>query len=219
VPLNPPSKRSPRSKRRTTLCTSFPSTHSQQTPFSKFGIIFLLPFDRDFYKIGIGRSAKYRLFNAWKLVGGTREYHWTGKGILLCQVCIRRSAAIKPGRPLRGDRTTGYQVTWENYLEWQKSHPSPGPAAGSEIRGTASTGNEGGKSAQLTFQQITDLINTGQTHLIPNNDLIPEALHVRVLYVPSASPRSADCAVQGGPPSESTNPTRRKPWERPDEIS
>ncbi|KAF8523647.1 hypothetical protein JB92DRAFT_1549151 [Gautieria morchelliformis] len=105
-------------------------------------------------------------------------------------------------------RTTGYQVTWKNYLEWRKSHPSPGPdnqaisaGAGSEACGTASPGEEGGKSAQLTFQQITDLINTGQTHLIPNNNLIPEALH-------------------GDPPSESTNPTRRKPWEQaqPDEV-
>lgn len=93
------------------------------------------------------------------------------------------SHAIKLGRTLH--RTTGHKVTWENYLEWRRSHPSATPdnvmISPEQGSGTTSSGpEEQANLAQLTFQQITDLINAGQTHLIPNNRVIPEAIHVGV---------------------------------------
>ena len=36
-------------------------------------------------------------------------------------------------------------------------------------------------SPPLSFSNIADLIVSGQTHLIPNNDIIPDKLSVRLL--------------------------------------
>lgn len=81
---------------------------------------------------------------------------------------------------------TGHKVTWESYLEWKKSHSSvpdtPMAVGGDNMEASVTTTispEDRGHLAQLTFQQITDLINSGQTHLIPNNKIIPEALHVK----------------------------------------
>lgn len=52
-------------------------------------------------------------------------------------------------------RKTGHKITWEEYVEWKAETP-------------------------LSLQQISSLIESGQTDLIPNNKVIPEGLHVRL---------------------------------------
>jgi len=88
-------------------------------------------------------------------------------------------------------RATGHKIIWEHYVEWKKSHTSPFPGAPidppaedpsaedpASMVANARIG-ETEASRPLSFQQITELIKSGQTHLIPNNKVIPEALHVR----------------------------------------
>jgi len=50
------------------------------------------------------------------------------------------------------------------------------------------------ESRPLTFAELKDLIEQGKTDQIPNNRYIPEA-------------------INDSPPSESTAPSRKKPWE------
>ncbi|KAF8581828.1 hypothetical protein K439DRAFT_199622 [Ramaria rubella] len=100
-------------------------------------------------------------------------------------------------------RTTGQELIWENYVEWKNSRPSPFPDTpavlpGEEAASIALQIEQRTISAPLSFQQITDLIKTGQTHLIPNNRVVPEALHTEA-------------------PSESRTAARRKPWEKEEE--
>ncbi|KAF8513721.1 hypothetical protein BU17DRAFT_95079 [Hysterangium stoloniferum] len=98
-------------------------------------------------------------------------------------------------------RITGRKVTWENYLEWRKSHPlGPFPDPPSDLPGTVPKsmvvdGSDIGNTEVLSFQRITELIQTGQTHLIPNNKVIPDGLH-------------------NEPPTQSAQVARKKPWER-----
>ncbi|KIJ26508.1 hypothetical protein M422DRAFT_55503 [Sphaerobolus stellatus SS14] len=106
-------------------------------------------------------------------------------------------------------RATGRTVTWEEYLKWAKRHPSglelpstPGDPPGADSTAPADQGNQETQDSErvLSFQEITDLIRTGQTHLIPNNKVIPDALNP-------------------AEPSTSTAPAKKKPWERDSDDS
>ena len=169
--------------------TSFPSTHFQQTLFFKFGIFFLC------FLTAILHNGNRRVSTALslRLMGNHPKslrtlFHRQRYFIFPGTHTLSRATCDKFGQTLRGNRTTGHNVTWENYLEWQKSSansdsPAVSPEVGAEPLGTSSRLEEQEISTQLTFQQITDLINRGQTHLIPNNKVIPEALHVSIFCV------------------------------------
>ena len=117
-------------------------------------------------------------------------------------------------------RTTGHTVTWEDYLQWAKSYPSglelpstPQQPPGSGSINLANSNEQETPDSErvLSFQEITELIRTGQTHLIPNNKLIPDALNVRLIFSPEIL--FAENFIQSAEPSTSTAPTRKKPWE------
>jgi len=102
-------------------------------------------------------------------------------------------------------RITGRKVTWKNYLEWRMSHPlGPFPHTPSNLPGTVpasmtiDSSDVGGPEA-LSFHRITELIQSGQTHLIPNNKVIPNSLHNEA-------------------PSQSVQVARKKPWEGDDGV-
>ncbi|KAF8312130.1 hypothetical protein DL93DRAFT_2082546 [Clavulina sp. PMI_390] len=115
-------------------------------------------------------------------------------------------------------RSSGEQLQWSEYVSYRQAlsetntniFPLPSttsedasPSASTEppqpspTANTASDPTAGlhGAAAPMSFSAIADLIASGQTHLIPNNEIIPDKL-------------SEDA------PSESKAPQRKKPWER-----
>jgi hypothetical protein len=64
----------------------------------------------------------------------------------------------------------------------------------------------------LTFADLQALIESGREDLIPNNKIIPDTLNVRLEF--GLSFRFFDGVfLQDAPPSQSTAPVRKKPWE------
>lgn len=103
------------------------------------------------------------------------------------------------------NRITGASITPDEIRSYQeplssRSEGPNGPAlpAGSPTPDSISTYSNSTDSSEpptLTFAQLKELIETGQTDRIPNNKLIPDALNE-------------------APPSESKAPPRKKPWEQ-----
>jgi hypothetical protein len=101
---------------------------------------------------------------------------------------------------VRACRKTGKGVSREDYLLYKAAlaHPSstsaPTLATDDDTEGdnreTERDGNGGGEGAEavLSFAQLQALIESGQTHLIPNNRIVPDGLNVRTLL--SALPPS-----------------------------
>lgn len=91
-------------------------------------------------------------------------------------------------------RKTGSNIDLEEYIrKVQEGHEqqtpmdgdtkdSPSAPSGTTDPATAASTEEGGGSEinikTLTFAEIKHLIETGQTHLIPNNKIIPDELNV-----------------------------------------
>lgn len=104
-------------------------------------------------------------------------------------------------------RSSGETINWADYVRYRQEHPAPAPpsiptleahpvlddtvanldtapqatvpppptqlqpqAPGQELHGAA---------PPLSFSSIADLISSGKTHLIPNNEIIPDKLSVR----------------------------------------
>jgi hypothetical protein len=105
-------------------------------------------------------------------------------------------------------RITGTNVTWDQYLQYQTSQAeetaqSEAPSAQSATEGPPSTLAEesvpaapsnapfGGASAPLSFNDLVELINSGQEHLILNNEKIPNKLAVSYTVVCCAFASSA----------------------------
>jgi len=114
------------------------------------------------------------------------------------------------------NRSSGEQLNWDDYVRYreehsgvpQKSHlekfssalasatldEAAQPPSESTEDATALSAGLHGASPPLSFSNIAELIVSGQTHLIPNNEVIPDILSEEK-------------------PSESHAPIRKKPWE------
>jgi hypothetical protein len=71
------------------------------------------------------------------------------------------------------------------------------------------------ESRTLTFAELKELIEQGKTDQIPNNRPIPEAINVSCIFMLVCIPSFIYSLPQDAAPSESTAPTRKKPWEIP----
>ncbi|KZW00365.1 hypothetical protein EXIGLDRAFT_830774 [Exidia glandulosa HHB12029] len=71
-------------------------------------------------------------------------------------------------------RTTGQALDWDAYRTHKASRPA--------------------EARQLSFNEIVELVKSGQTHLVPNNKTVPEGLN-------------------NGPSTTSSATARAKPWE------
>ncbi|KLO15539.1 hypothetical protein SCHPADRAFT_902308 [Schizopora paradoxa] len=84
----------------------------------------------------------------------------------------------------------GIPFSWEEYLQQTQDEPhnnlQPSKAA---------TGETDLVSNELSFAQISALIESGETHLIPNNEIIPGGVNI-------------------ASPSQSKVNSARKPWEK-----
>lgn len=78
-------------------------------------------------------------------------------------------------------RITGQQISWEDVRASLASAPPPKDDGGS-VESTTATAAEDEKDKQeprtLSFAEITALIESNQTHLIPNNEEIPGGVNV-----------------------------------------
>ncbi|KAF8960932.1 hypothetical protein BDZ97DRAFT_1277065 [Flammula alnicola] len=86
------------------------------------------------------------------------------------------------------NKITGNTITMDEALDYENS-----------LRQSSARRDEAAASADdenrvLTFAELKELIETGNVDKIPNNKVIPEGLN-------------------DAPPSESTAPARKKPWE------
>jgi len=115
-------------------------------------------------------------------------------------------------------KTAGVDIKWEDYLRYREQHQPPQsgtdhddhPETQIQTRAaadlahnsspsantvpSASSAGVDGAPAPLSFAKVADLIGSGQLHLIPNNDIIPNELNT-------------------AEPSLSRAQVRRKPWE------
>ncbi|TDL20625.1 hypothetical protein BD410DRAFT_361544 [Rickenella mellea] len=98
-------------------------------------------------------------------------------------------------------KTQGKEVTWEEYVRWSGGQGSAGgpsslPAgvAAPPPPPSSTTPAPPSDPKELSLAEISALIESGQTHLIPNNEVIPGGLSEE-------------------PPSETYAPPRKKPWE------
>jgi len=89
-------------------------------------------------------------------------------------------------------RITGHSLTVEDVYK-----PIPTPAVD--------------ESHTLTFAELKDLIEQDKTDQIPNNRHIPEAINVNLSFLSILF--TFYRFNQDAPPSESTVPSRKKPWE------
>ncbi|KAL5639615.1 hypothetical protein ACGC1H_006281 [Rhizoctonia solani] len=90
------------------------------------------------------------------------------------------------------NRQRGTNLTPEAVEEYTRTRPQAIPQPASESPGTPD------EDRQLSLAELTRLIETGQTHLIPHNYTIPDG-------------------VQAQAPEPSKIPIKRKPWERTDQ--
>ncbi|KAH7337755.1 hypothetical protein B0J17DRAFT_436306 [Rhizoctonia solani] len=98
------------------------------------------------------------------------------------------------------NRQHGTDLTPEIVEEYTRTRPQAIPSA-SKTPGTppfTSLSKTPDEDRQLSLAELTRLIETGQTHLIPHNYTIPDG-------------------VQTQAPEPSKIPIKRKPWERTDQ--
>lgn len=103
-------------------------------------------------------------------------------------------------------RITGNSITVEDTLRFNSSAANPA-LENTVVPPPADDGNR-----VLTFAELKELIEQGKTDQIPNNRHIPDNINVSI----NLKVTSARCIVenfQDAPPSESTAPSRKKPWE------
>jgi len=114
-------------------------------------------------------------------------------------------------------RSSGEQLSWDDYSRYRKQRteipekhrveglpstdapveqeaPLFKPSEHQSDANTTATAGLHGAAPPLSFSNIAELIASGKTHLIPNNDIIPDKLSEEK-------------------PSESRAPARKKPWE------
>ncbi|CUA71885.1 hypothetical protein RSOLAG22IIIB_04835 [Rhizoctonia solani] len=99
------------------------------------------------------------------------------------------------------NRQHGTELTPEVVEEYTRMHPQVNPQAGPKSPGTppfTSLAKTPDEDRQLSLAELTRLIETGQTHLIPHNYTIPDG-------------------VQTQAPEPSKVPIKKKPWERTDQ--
>lgn len=67
----------------------------------------------------------------------------------------------------------------------------------------------------LSFAELKELIETGNVDKIPNNKIIPEGLNVMSFTTALCATQFSFTLtmIQDAPPSQSTAPARKKPWE------
>ena len=97
---------------------------------------------------------------------------------------------------------TGQTVNWDDYIAYkhEKSkseailHPVD-PVAASQ----PSDSEDADQNAKvLSFAEISALIESGQTHLIPNNEIIPQGLNVRKISPTVTTILSCDVVTGSG---------------------
>ncbi|KJA23846.1 hypothetical protein HYPSUDRAFT_39372 [Hypholoma sublateritium FD-334 SS-4] len=101
-----------------------------------------------------------------------------------------RDEMIRKTRVFYFNKVKGYAVTLD---EARACDLSLNP---SEARTSGGPPSEDDENRVLTFAELKELIETGNVDKIPNNKIIPEGLN-------------------DAPPSQSTAPSRKKPWEKP----
>jgi len=97
-------------------------------------------------------------------------------------------------------KAAGVDIKWEDYVRYrdqqqqqQPRHTADGsatetqaqtqldsrqdPSTSTSVSPPVSSAGVGGAPTPLSFAKLADLINSGQTHLIPNNDIIPNELN------------------------------------------
>ncbi|TFK32092.1 hypothetical protein BDQ12DRAFT_701316 [Crucibulum laeve] len=90
------------------------------------------------------------------------------------------------------NKMTDNSISMDEAREYERAHRKDTSSdAQTSIDASRATSEE---TRVLTFAELKELIETGKVDQIPNNKIIPEALN-------------------DAPPSQSTAPTRRKPWE------
>ena len=103
-------------------------------------------------------------------------------------------------------RVKGYALTLEEARAYDLSL-SP-----SDVTADSGPPTEDDQNCVLTFAELKELIETGNVDKIPNNKIIPEGLNVR--YRGFVLRESELTLLQDAPPSQSTAPSRKKPWEK-----
>ncbi|KAF8607220.1 hypothetical protein BDV93DRAFT_552959 [Ceratobasidium sp. AG-I] len=92
------------------------------------------------------------------------------------------------------NRLRNINLTPEVVQEYTQSHPLP------ESQPTPAPPKTPDEEEQLSLAELTRLIETGQTHLIPHNDTIPGGVQ-------------ASCLSPSEEPSPPKAPILKKPWE------
>lgn len=83
------------------------------------------------------------------------------------------------GPNLRFGRQTGIQMTWEDVVEYRALLADTKPTPPTEITSQISSEDAvDPEIKELSFAEISHLIQSGQTHLIPHNDVIPAGVNV-----------------------------------------
>jgi len=85
------------------------------------------------------------------------------------------------------NKITGSSITMDEARDYELSLPT---VNGAQVNSSASTD----ENRVLTFAELKELIESGNVDKIPNNKIISESLN-------------------DAPPSQSTAPTKMKPWE------
>lgn len=125
-----------------------------------------------------------------------------------------------------GYRSSGVQISWDDYLDYrnrkneqlsssstsEESVPVPSESA------VPAPGGLHGAAPPLSFTNIADMIISGKTHLIPNNDMVSNELNVCTSFCAVKMHRLTvgiyAMPTQEEQPSESKAQAPRKPWEK-----
>lgn len=80
-----------------------------------------------------------------------------------------------------GSRLKGVEVTWDGYLRWSRSQetiPTSPNAASTGTIPNQSPDTTSEEQPPLSFQQLSEMIATGNLTDVPFNRVIPEAISV-----------------------------------------
>ena len=98
------------------------------------------------------------------IVGRAKAFYFTKYVVILSSSRLAAEYLV---------RVTGKELVWEDYVQERQKRSI------SDQVPTTDTATALDTNSELTLQEITQLIESGQTHLIPNNYDIPSGLNVR----------------------------------------
>lgn len=120
--------------------------------------------------------------------------------------------------PFFNFRITGHQITWEDVQELASSGSNEAPedpAIHSNLPEESKESAEGvvETSRTLSFAEITALIESNETHLIPNNEEISGGVNVRMILNCMLRKSLGLTVKKESIPSEAKQRPPKKPWE------